>query len=105
MIKTTKPGRDGSVRVTFDWASAQPYESWPDVPPSLTSKLVGKSVPTSFAATDEIVALATEVEAAGATLINSGFGWHEARVPTIVTSTSSPASAASARAAAARRCA
>ncbi|EUA01267.1 flavin oxidoreductase / NADH oxidase family protein [Mycobacterium kansasii 824] len=35
---------------------------------------------------DEILALATEVEAAGATLINSGFGWHEARVPTIVTS-------------------
>ena len=35
---------------------------------------------------DEIVALATEVESAGATMINSGFGWHEARVPTIVTS-------------------
>ncbi|QLL06325.1 NADPH-dependent 2,4-dienoyl-CoA reductase [Mycobacterium vicinigordonae] len=35
---------------------------------------------------DEIVALAIEVEAAGATIINSGFGWHEARVPTIVTS-------------------
>ncbi|WP_319457243.1 MULTISPECIES: NADPH-dependent 2,4-dienoyl-CoA reductase [unclassified Mycobacterium] len=35
---------------------------------------------------DEIVALATEVETAGATIINSGFGWHEARVPTIVTS-------------------
>ena len=35
---------------------------------------------------DEIVALATEVEAAGATIINTGFGWHEARVPTIVTS-------------------
>ena len=35
---------------------------------------------------DEIVALAGEVEAAGATIINSGFGWHEARVPTIVTS-------------------
>lgn len=35
---------------------------------------------------DETVALATEVEAAGATIINSGFGWHEARVPTIVTS-------------------
>lgn len=35
---------------------------------------------------DEILALATEVEAAGATIINSGFGWHEARVPTIVTS-------------------
>lgn len=35
---------------------------------------------------DEITALATEVEAAGATLINTGIGWHEARVPTIVTS-------------------
>jgi 2,4-dienoyl-CoA reductase (NADPH2) len=35
---------------------------------------------------DEILALATEVETAGATMINSGFGWHEARVPTIVTS-------------------
>src|SRR5581483_12519923 len=27
-----------------------------------------------------------EVEAAGATIINTGIGWHEARVPTIVTS-------------------
>ena len=35
---------------------------------------------------DEIVALAKQVEAAGATLINTGIGWHEARVPTIVTS-------------------
>ncbi len=35
---------------------------------------------------DDIVALATEVEAAGATIINTGVGWHEARVPTIVTS-------------------
>lgn len=35
---------------------------------------------------DEVLALATEVEDAGATMINSGFGWHEARVPTIVTS-------------------
>ncbi|MCV7280340.1 NADPH-dependent 2,4-dienoyl-CoA reductase [Mycolicibacterium flavescens] len=35
---------------------------------------------------DEIVALATEVEAAGATLLNTGIGWHESRVPTIVTS-------------------
>jgi 2,4-dienoyl-CoA reductase (NADPH2) len=35
---------------------------------------------------DEIIALATEVEEAGATIINSGIGWHEARVPTIVTS-------------------
>ena len=35
---------------------------------------------------DEIVALARQVEAAGATLINTGIGWHEARIPTIVTS-------------------
>ncbi len=35
---------------------------------------------------DETVALATEVDAAGATIIHTGIGWHEARVPTIVTS-------------------
>ena len=35
---------------------------------------------------DEVVALAHGVEAAGATIINTGIGWHEARVPTIVTS-------------------
>jgi 2,4-dienoyl-CoA reductase (NADPH2) len=35
---------------------------------------------------DETVALACEVEQAGATIINTGIGWHEARVPTIVTS-------------------
>ncbi len=35
---------------------------------------------------DEIVALAQEIERAGATLINTDIGWHESRVPTIVTS-------------------
>jgi 2,4-dienoyl-CoA reductase (NADPH2) len=35
---------------------------------------------------DEIVQLAKAIEAAGATIINTGIGWHEARVPTIVTS-------------------
>lgn len=34
---------------------------------------------------DEVVALAQAVEAAGATLINTGIGWHEARIPTIAT--------------------
>ena len=29
--------------------------------------------------------LARELEAAGATIINTGIGWHEARVPTIAT--------------------
>ena len=35
---------------------------------------------------DDIVAQAQAVEAAGATIINTGIGWHEARVPTIATS-------------------
>ncbi|MDX1380423.1 MAG: NADPH-dependent 2,4-dienoyl-CoA reductase [Xanthomonadales bacterium] len=34
---------------------------------------------------EEIVAQAKAVEAAGATLINTGIGWHEARIPTIAT--------------------
>ncbi len=34
---------------------------------------------------DEIVLLAKKVEEAGATIINTGIGWHEARVPTIAT--------------------
>lgn len=34
----------------------------------------------------EVVALAKAVETAGATIINTGIGWHEARVPTIATS-------------------
>ncbi len=34
----------------------------------------------------EILAQARAVEAAGATIINSGIGWHEARIPTIATS-------------------
>ena len=35
---------------------------------------------------NEIVTLAKAIEAAGASIINTGIGWHEARVPTIVTS-------------------
>ena len=34
---------------------------------------------------DEVVVLAKAVEQAGATLINTGIGWHEARIPTIAT--------------------
>ena len=34
---------------------------------------------------EEVVQLAKEVEKAGATIINTGIGWHEARVPTIGT--------------------
>ena len=35
---------------------------------------------------DDILALAKAIEAAGASIINTGIGWHEARIPTIVTS-------------------
>ncbi len=35
---------------------------------------------------DEVVALAKELEKAGVTIINTGIGWHEARIPTIMTS-------------------
>ena len=34
---------------------------------------------------DEVVSLARAVEAAGATILNTGIGWHEARIPTIAT--------------------
>jgi len=34
---------------------------------------------------DEVLALAKQIAAAGATLLNTGIGWHEARVPTIGT--------------------
>jgi 2,4-dienoyl-CoA reductase (NADPH2) len=35
---------------------------------------------------DEVVTLAQAIEAAGASVLNTGIGWHEARVPTIATS-------------------
>lgn len=34
---------------------------------------------------EEVVRLAKELEAAGVTIINTGIGWHEARIPTIAT--------------------
>ncbi|GGL56727.1 FAD-dependent oxidoreductase [Wenxinia marina] len=34
----------------------------------------------------DVVALAREIEAAGASILNTGIGWHEARIPTIATS-------------------
>ncbi|MDX5351270.1 MAG: NADPH-dependent 2,4-dienoyl-CoA reductase [Paracoccaceae bacterium] len=35
---------------------------------------------------DEVVTLAQAIETAGASVLNTGIGWHEARVPTIATS-------------------
>ena len=35
---------------------------------------------------EEVITLAKEIEKAGANILNSGIGWHEARIPTIATS-------------------
>ena len=35
---------------------------------------------------DEVIQLAQEIEMAGTSIINTGIGWHEARIPTIATS-------------------
>ncbi|MEW6372210.1 MAG: NADPH-dependent 2,4-dienoyl-CoA reductase [Pseudomonadota bacterium] len=35
---------------------------------------------------DEVITVARALEDAGVTILNTGYGWHEARVPTIVTS-------------------
>ncbi len=49
----------GSVRVAFNWAAAQPYKSWSDVPASLQSQFTDvDGVPTDFSQTDQMVKLA-----------------------------------------------
>ena len=35
---------------------------------------------------EEVIILAKEIEKAGENILNSGIGWHEARMPTIATS-------------------
>lgn len=55
--------KDGvqSVRVVFDWATAQPYRTMRQVPAARRSQFTDiGGVPTDFAETDRIVALATE---------------------------------------------
>jgi hypothetical protein len=48
-----------SVRVVFNWAQAQPYKTLGDVPSDQQANYVDENgVPTSFAATDQIVAAA-----------------------------------------------
>jgi len=48
-----------SVRVLFNWSTAQPYKTWADVPPEQKSEFVNAGgVPTNFSLTDEAVGLA-----------------------------------------------
>jgi hypothetical protein len=50
-----------SVRVAFNWAAAQPYASWADVPDDQVSQFTSVGgVPTSFTATDQLVGLAAQ---------------------------------------------
>jgi hypothetical protein len=50
-----------SIRLTFDWAAAQPYASWNDVPAADKSQFenVG-GIPTRFDVLDQIVGLASQ---------------------------------------------
>ncbi len=51
----------GSVRVAFNWAKAQPYQSMADVPASQQSQFTDVSgVPTNFSQTDQFVELAAQ---------------------------------------------
>ncbi|MDX9733024.1 MAG: NADPH-dependent 2,4-dienoyl-CoA reductase [Thermoanaerobaculia bacterium] len=77
-----------------------PYESRMRLPVEVVSRVreaVGKDFILVFrislldlvpdgSSWEEVVALAKAVEKAGATILNTGIGWHEARVPTIATS-------------------
>ncbi len=85
-------------RRTDDWGGA--YENRMRLPVEIVSRIREKVGPDFIliyrlsmldlvpggSTWDEVVMLAKAIERAGATIINSGIGWHEARVPTIATS-------------------
>jgi hypothetical protein len=48
-----------TIRVVFDWSSAQPYASWSQVPAAARSEFVDEhGIPTRFAQIDQLVSLA-----------------------------------------------
>jgi hypothetical protein len=50
-----------SLRTTFDWASAQPYRGWSDIPAADKTEFTNVAgVPTNFTELDEIVELAAQ---------------------------------------------
>jgi polysaccharide biosynthesis protein PslG len=50
-----------SIRLTFDWASAQPYKSWKQVPAADKSQFVDVGgVPTNFSDFDQIVGMTSQ---------------------------------------------
>ena len=51
----------GSIRMAFNWAGAQPYQSWTEVPAGQEGNFTDvDDVPTDFAATDQMVGLAAQ---------------------------------------------
>ena len=51
-----------SVRLVFNWATAQPYERWSEVPAGVSSHYVDQGgVPTSFSHTDAVMRLAARL--------------------------------------------
>jgi hypothetical protein len=50
-----------SLRVVFDWAQAQPYSDWSEVPASQKKNFIDENgIPTRFQSMDQIVALAAQ---------------------------------------------
>jgi hypothetical protein len=50
-----------SIRVNFDWATAQPYASWSDVPPAQRSQFTDAGgIPTRWGPFDQVVRLAAD---------------------------------------------
>jgi hypothetical protein len=65
-----------SVRIVFDWAQAQPYSSWNDVPAGQSSQFVDVAgIPTRFAATDQVVGLAAQRGLSVLPVVVNSPGW------------------------------
>ncbi len=51
----------GSIRMAFNWAGAQPYQTWAEVPAGQQGNFTDVGgIPTDFAATDQMVGLAAQ---------------------------------------------
>jgi hypothetical protein len=51
----------GNIRMAFNWAGAQPYQSWAEVPAGQQGNFTDVGgIPTDFAATDQMVGLAAQ---------------------------------------------
>jgi hypothetical protein len=72
-----------SVRVVFDWSAAQPYPDWNQVPLSQVGNFAPDLVPTSFAATDQIVGLAARRQLTVLPVVLYAPWWDQAPHPAV----------------------